>query len=117
MNTNLVASLVENTQEIQTKMTERITRLMENFDEISTVLTRIITAKGLCIYCRARQPDSKNKATQTGIEDEHGSLSWTACFDNEYQIHRSEKNGAGWYPKKSIKEPIRELEVLREKPQ
>ena len=76
-------------------MTERVTKFMKNFDEVSTVLTRIITAEGLCIYCRARQPDLKNKATQTGTEDEHGSLSWTACFDDECQTHRSEKDKAG----------------------
>jgi hypothetical protein len=84
-------------------MTERVTKLMKNFDEVSTVLTRIITAEGLCVYCRARQPDSKNKATQTGAEDGHGSLSWTACFDDECQTHRSEKDGAGWYPKGNIR--------------
>jgi gag-polyprotein putative aspartyl protease len=84
-------------------MTERVAKLMKNFDEVSTMLTRIITAERLYVYCRARQPDSKNKATQTGAEDEYGSLSWTACFDDECQIHRSKKDGAGWYPKGSIK--------------
>src|SRR5450755_191547 len=84
-------------------MTERVTKLMKNFDEVSTVLTRIITAEGLCVYCRARQPDSKNKATQTGAEDGYGSLSWTACFDDECQTHRSKKDRAGWYSKRNIK--------------
>jgi hypothetical protein len=30
-------------------------------------------------------------------------LSWTACFNDEYQTHRSEKDGAGWYLKENIK--------------
>jgi hypothetical protein len=51
MNTNLVASLVKVTKEIQTEMTERVAEFMKNFDKVSTVLTRIITAEGLCIYC------------------------------------------------------------------
>ena len=67
MNTNLVTSLVEVTKEIQTEMTERVVELMRNFDKVSTVLTRIITAEELCVYCRARQPDSKDTVTQTEI--------------------------------------------------
>src|SRR5450755_3695375 len=63
MNTNLVASLLKLTQEIQAKMTERITKLMKNFDEISTMLTRILTAEKLCIYCKARQPNMKDAST------------------------------------------------------
>lgn len=27
-------------------------------------------------------------------------MSWTACYDNSCPIHRSEKEGAGWHPKK-----------------
>jgi hypothetical protein len=39
MNTNLVTSLVEITQKIQTEITERIAKLIKNFDEVSTMLT------------------------------------------------------------------------------
>src|SRR5450755_1774576 len=98
MNTNLVASLLELTQEVQAEMTERIIKLMKNFDEVSTMLTRVLTAKGLCVYCKARQPSTKEAATQTGITGEHEQLSWTACYDDQCRIHRSEKESAGWLP-------------------
>lgn len=31
---------------------------------------------------------------------DHKSLSWTACYDDSCLTHRSDKDGAGWYPKK-----------------
>jgi hypothetical protein len=75
MNTNLVTSLLEMTQEVQAEMTERITKLMKNFDEVSTMLTRVLTAEGLCVYYKARQPRTKNASTQTGMTGEHEKLS------------------------------------------
>ena len=54
INANLIISLIEITQEIQTEITERITRFMKNFDKILIMFTRIITAEELYIYCRAR---------------------------------------------------------------
>jgi hypothetical protein len=75
MNTNLVISLLELTQEVQADMTERITKLMKNFDEVSTMLTRVLTAEGLCVYCKARQPKTREATTQTGITGEHEKLS------------------------------------------
>jgi GTP cyclohydrolase I len=69
MNTNLIAFLMEVTEEIQTEMTEQVTKFIKNFDEVSTMLTRIITAEELCVYYRARQPDLKNTVTQIGISE------------------------------------------------
>lgn len=31
---------------------------------------------------------------------EHINLSWTACYDDGCLIHKSDKDGSGWYPKK-----------------
>jgi hypothetical protein len=76
-------------------MTERVAKLMKNFDNVLTMLTQIITAEGLCVYCRARQLNSQDKATQTGLKEEHELLSWIACFDNECRAHHSEKERAG----------------------
>ena len=36
-------------------------------------------------------------------EDKHGSLSWTACYDDGCQIHLSGKEGSGWFPKQVSK--------------
>ena len=63
MNTNLIISLLELTQEVQADMTERIAKLIKNFDEISTMLTRVLTAEGLCVYCKAKQSKTKEAAT------------------------------------------------------
>jgi hypothetical protein len=30
----------------------------------------------------------------------HGSLTWTACYDDNCQVHQSDKMNSGWYPKK-----------------
>jgi hypothetical protein len=34
------------------------------------------------------------------VPNEHAILSWTACYDDQCAIHKSEKDGAGWSPKK-----------------
>jgi hypothetical protein len=33
----------------------------------------------------------------------HNQLSWTACYTDSCQTHRSEKEGSGWYPRKPQK--------------
>ena len=33
-------------------------------------------------------------------DGDHDLLSWTACFDDNCNVHRSDKEGSGWYPKK-----------------
>ncbi|KAK5309795.1 hypothetical protein LTR70_009984, partial [Exophiala xenobiotica] len=30
----------------------------------------------------------------------HGHMLWTACYDDDCHMHRSEKDRLGWYPKK-----------------
>ena len=34
------------------------------------------------------------------IEVDHDSLSWTACYDDVCQVHLSDKEGKGWFPKR-----------------
>jgi hypothetical protein len=74
MNINLVVSLLEMTQKIQAEMTERIIKLIKNFDEVFTIFTRVLIAERLCVYCKARQPKTKNVSTQTGMTGEHEKL-------------------------------------------
>jgi hypothetical protein len=97
MNINLVASLAEVTKEIQTEMTERMVKLMKNFDEVFIMLPKIITAEGLCVYCRAKQFNTKDKATQKGASEEHEIMFWTIYYDDQCRIHLSEKKGAEWF--------------------
>jgi hypothetical protein len=40
----------------------------------------------------------------------HASLSWIACYDDTYLIHKSDKDARGWYPKEPKKQ--RKLAVL-----
>ena len=35
------------------------------------------------------------------MQSDHSTLSWTGCFDDDCYWHRSDKEGSGWYPKKS----------------
>ncbi|EHA56905.1 hypothetical protein MGG_16167 [Pyricularia oryzae 70-15] len=32
--------------------------------------------------------------------DQHSTMSWTTCYDNNCMVHNSSKNDAGWYPQK-----------------
>lgn len=38
--------------------------------------------------------------TCSTAEQEHACLSWTACYNDNCLVHRSEKDGSGWYPKR-----------------
>ena len=70
---------------------------------------------------RAAVKDTTAVAT---MEDStsHGLLNWTFCYDDSCIIHRSEKDGSGWYPKKpgkktlamGWKEPMTEEEMWDE---
>ena len=31
-------------------------------------------------------------------DEQHEKLSWTACFKDACSIHRSDKEGSGWFP-------------------
>jgi hypothetical protein len=40
-------------------------------------------------------------STTPVVKDEHGLFSWTACYDDGCFTHKSDKEGAGWYPKRN----------------
>src|SRR5579871_4577319 len=53
--------------------------------------------------CRGRQAnmvkkDSEDPASKKARE--HAMMSWTACYDDNCPVHRSDKEGSGWYPSK-----------------
>jgi hypothetical protein len=48
-------------------------------------------------------------------EQFHAMISWTACFDDSCLTHRSDKDGAGWYPQKPRKSRS-ELFVIKDEP-
>lgn len=48
-------------------------------------------------------------------ESNHACLSWTACYEDDCQIHISEKEGSGWYPKRPRK-PKRQQQPTQEEP-
>ena len=39
-------------------------------------------------------------------ETPHGTLSWTACYNDNCPVHESEKDGAGWYPRQPKKKSL-----------
>ncbi len=43
----------------------------------------------------------EREISHTGQELEHANLHWTACYNDDCQIHKSSKEGSGWYPKKN----------------
>ena len=40
------------------------------------------------------------------ISLQHAKLSWTACYDDNCRIHRSDKEGSGWFPSKRGKQQV-----------
>jgi hypothetical protein len=55
-----------------------------------------------------RKPDT---GTPPSIVQEtpHAWLSWTGCYDDGCLTHKSEKEGAGWFPKPPKKERTKQL--------
>jgi len=45
-------------------------------------------------------PTAQRRTTVHQGEFQHAQLSWTGCYDDSCMIHRSEKEGAGWFPRK-----------------
>ena len=54
---------------------------------------------------QADQPEPKKgrekRAQAVCAKVPHGTLSWTACYDDGCLIHLSSKDGAGWFPRRS----------------
>jgi hypothetical protein len=46
---------------------------------------------------------SMMSSQRTPQELDHAMLSWTACYKDSCLVHKSDKDGAGWYPKKPSK--------------
>ena len=45
-------------------------------------------------------PPNHNEWTVTQrLENTHGGYSWTAYYNDQCQIHLSEKQGSGWFPR------------------
>lgn len=43
----------------------------------------------------------------------HAMMSWTGCYDDHCPIHKSDKDGAGWYPQNwKGKAPRRNVDVI-----
>jgi hypothetical protein len=40
--------------------------------------------------------------------NDHVTLSWTACYNNQCLVHQQDKDGVGWYLRKPKKEPARQ---------
>lgn len=49
---------------------------------------------------------NRETATTARQLDNHDSLSWTACYNDNYRTHQSDKDATGWYPKKPRKRQI-----------
>jgi hypothetical protein len=44
--------------------------------------------------------DTEYSDTEEEEDPKHALMSWTVCYDDHCQIHKSDKDGSGWYPKK-----------------
>jgi len=48
---------------------------------------------------KPKKEEKKQAATTQKKEEDHATYHWTACYDDDCNIHRSEKDTTGWYPK------------------
>lgn len=86
-------------------------------ERVHAVLAIVMTPEGYhrfvqeWISFEKRKPDNPmqlhlaRKITEDtnreAMKQRHDMLSWTACTDDKCQTHKSEKDGAGWYPQPS----------------
>jgi hypothetical protein len=49
---------------------------------------------------RREEPEEPKPEPEKLEHDQHGRLSWTACYDDSCLIHYSSKMGSGWFPSK-----------------
>ena len=54
----------------------------------------------------------RKRLEQKAKDRNHAILSWTACYNDDCSVHRSDKDGSGWYPTKHR----RELNVIQRGP-
>jgi len=56
---------------------------------------------------------------ETKDQESHGTLSWTACYDDSCLVHYDAKTGAAWFPsapkKKGRRQATREINVITRK--
>ncbi|SLM33606.1 Zinc finger, CCHC-type [Lasallia pustulata] len=48
--------------------------------------------------CRGPIKNQKSGQFQASKKTKHAEISWIGCYDDSCNIHRSDKDGAGWYP-------------------
>jgi hypothetical protein len=58
-------------------------------------------------YQAGRQANVAGRSGCDTTSGNHAALSWTTCYSDECTVHKSDKQGSGWYPK----EPRRQLAV------
>ena len=78
--------------------------LEEGFQDIMNRLKSLRASQEEIIDALKRFLDSDVSTEQdipTLSDDDHDLLSWTACFDDNCNVHRSDKEESGWYLKKS----------------
>ena len=69
----------------------------------------------------AKEDTSNTNTEELDMSDtrhpKHAHMSWTACYDDYCYIHKSDKDGSGWYPKKPRRQAnmhvrVRDPEVI-----
>jgi len=48
---------------------------------------------------KPKKKKKKQAAATQKKEEDHTTYHWTACYDNDCNIHQSEKEATGWYLK------------------
>jgi len=48
---------------------------------------------------KLKKKKKKQAATTQKKEEDYAAYHWTACYDDDCNVHWSEKNATGWYSK------------------
>ena len=56
------------------------------------------------VQTKAREVLGTQNQKDNPKHPEHATLSWTGCYEDSCAIHRSDKDGAGWYPRRAYQQ-------------
>ena len=82
----------------ETLSNDFITVILRNQDGVTTIETENNSNLPTQEEVRKEEKEWKEsieKANKNEEENNHASMSWTACYDDECLVHMSEKDGSG----------------------
>ena len=107
LNTIKSGTLLATSNMQPTPSNDFITVILRNQDGVTTIETENNSNLPTQEEVRKEEKEWKEsieRANKNEEENNHASMSWTACYDDECLVNMSEKSG-GWFPKEPKQQP------------